>query len=233
VNTTPFAARLRRTVLAIIACASALASNGCEMFGMAAAALVPPKQDAVYEIDNRPTAVIVDDPGNTLRDPQLAMLIAESCAHVLKENEVITQIIDVKSVAALASELGDKFVKTSPYEIGRRLGAKQVINVNVFSASVSPEPGLLKPSMEVGVKVFDVDGRQRLFPPAASATGVPESAANDGFYIHRVSMRYRVTDADPARVMAIAQQKIAEETGSSVARLFFTHDPTKFDDIRQ
>ena len=108
-----------------------------------------------------------------------------------------------------------------------------MINVNVFSASVSPEPGLLKPSMEVGVKVFDIDGRKRLFPASATATGVPEAAANDGFYVHRVSMRYRVTDANPARVTAVAQQKLPEETGSSVARIFFTHDPTKFDDIRQ
>ena len=103
-------ARVSARLLAGAALAvAAMTCVGCEAFGIAAAALVPPKTDAVYEIKDVPTVIIVDDPNTTLRDPQLVLVIGESCADVLKSNDIITKVIDMKQVTALATELGDKY----------------------------------------------------------------------------------------------------------------------------
>jgi hypothetical protein len=219
---------LRRVVLLI----GLLALTGCEAIGLAAMAIVPPTKPAVYTIANRPTLIIVDDPKGLLRDPQLGLRAAARCAEVLQTEKIVTAFIDNKKLTELAAELGDKYAKTSPYTIGKRLGAQQVILINVFAASVSPEPALMRPAAELGVKIFDVDAKERLFPPSSKATGVPDSTGTDGFYIHKVAMRFKVTEANPQRVYAIAFEKLAEEIGEGTALLFFEHDPTKYEDIR-
>lgn len=219
---------LRLSLLLVMLCVV----TGCEAIGMMASALVPPTKPAVYQIADRPTLVIVDDPNNQLKDPQLALVVAANCTETFRTEKVIAQVIDTDKLAALAIELGDRYPKTSPYDIGKRLGAKQVILVHVFAASMSPEPSMIRPIAEVGVKLFDVDSKERVFPPSSNATGTPDRPKTEGFHVTKVSLRVKITDANPGRVELLARQKLAEEIGTTVALLFFEHDPTKYDDIR-
>lgn len=209
-----------------------VALPGCELFGMMATALVPPSKPAVYTIANRPTVVIVDDPNNQLKDPQLALLAAANATELFRSEEVITQLIDTEKLTALAIELGDRYPKTSPYDIGARLGAKQVLLVHIFAASMSPEPSMIRPIAEVGVKLFDVDTKERVFPPSSNLTGTPDRPKTEGFHIQKVTLRVKIADTNPGRVELLARQRLAEEIGKSAALLFFEHDPTKYDDIR-
>ncbi len=209
-----------------------LASAGCEVIGLVATTIVPPSVPAAFGIVDRPTLIMVDDRKGLLRDPQLTMLAAAHANETLRVEEAVTTLISADQLSALASELGDKYSQTSPYEIGRRLGAKQVILVNVFAASISPEPGILKPSANVGIKLFDVDSNERMFPPSPKATGRPDPPETEGFFMHKVALKVKTAEANPSRIDALARRKLAEEIGLRVALLFTEHDPTKYEDIR-
>ena len=223
---------LRRMVLCLSLVIMLTASAGCELFGMIAYAVVPPTEPAAFTIVDRPTLIIVDDPNGLLRDPQLSMLAAAHATEVLRVEKAISTLISSDDLSALASELGERYSKTSPYDIGRRLGAKQVILVNVFAVAISPEPGILKPSANIGVKLFDVDANDRIFPPSPKATGRPDPPETEGFFMHKVSLKVKTSEANPSRIDAIARQKLAQRIGERVALLFTEHDPTKYDDIR-
>ncbi len=221
--------RLGAVVLLLIAM---VGLGGCEAVGMVASAIVPPRVAAVYPITDLPTVVIVDDPKTMLRDPQLALLAAASCTQVLASEGVIAQMIPTEKLTALMIELGDRYNKTSPHDLGRRLGAQQVILGHVFAQSDSEEPGVIRPVADIGIKLFDVDGNQRLFPASSVSLGTPDGRESAGYYPRQVALRHRVTDANPNRVISIAREKLAQEIGVRTALLFFKHDPTKYDDIR-
>lgn len=223
---------LHHTASSLCLLLALFASVGCEAIGMVATAIVPPSVPASFVIVDRPTLIMVDDRKGLLRDPQLAMLAAAHANEILRAEEAVTTLIPTDQLSALASELGEKYSQTSPYEIGRRLGAKQVILVNLFAASISPEPGILKPSANVGIKLFDVDSNERMFPPSPNATGRPDPPETEGFFMHKVALKVKTSEANPSRIDALARRKLAEEIGLRVALLFTEHDPTKYDDIR-
>lgn len=229
-NSTRVACRLlaRLSMVLLLLCTV----TGCEAIGMVAMAVVPPSKPAVYQIADRPTVIIVDDPNNQLKDPQLALVAAAHCTELFRREKVIAQLIDTDKLTALAIELGDRYAKTSPYDIGKRLGAKQVILVHIFAASMSPEPSMIRPIAEIGVKLFDVDSKERIFPPSSNATGTPDRPKTEGFHVTKVSLRVKITDVNPGRVELLARQKLAEEIGTEAGLLFFEHDPTEYDDIR-
>jgi len=222
----------RRWLMGLSVLAFAFTASGCELMGIVASAVVPPTLPAVYQIADLPTLVIVDDRNGVLRDPQLAMLAAAHATATLGNEEAVTNLISTDDLSALASQLGEKYAQTSPYDIAKRLGAKQVILINIFAAAISPEPGILKPSANIGVKLFDIEKNDRLFPPSPKATGHPDPPETEGFFMHKVTLKVKTNQANPARVDAIARQKLAEQIGIRAALLFTEYDPTPYDDIR-
>ncbi len=222
----------RITTLALLLLLAAV-STGCEAFGYMASALENKKKPPVYKLPKRATLVLVDDPADELRDPQLLQVVAARAAANLKEAGVVTKVIDPAEVVALQKKKGSEFLKMPVDRIGRELGAEQVIHAHIRAASVTGEPGMLRPVASIWVKVIDVNERKRLFPPSAKTAGEPDGPATEGAHVLTVSLRLKTAAGiDPVRAVESMRQTLANRIGAEVARLFYEHDPDPADAMR-
>ncbi len=209
------------------------ASSGCEAIGYVASAFEDKKKPAVYNLPKRATLILVDDPAGELRDPQLLQIVAARATTDLKASGVVPKLIEPAEVVALQLKLGKDFLKMPVDRIGRELGADQVIHAHVRAASVTGEPGTLKPVASIWVKVIDVTDRRRLFPPSAQKAGEPDKAASEGAYVLTVSIRLKTAAGiDPSRAVEQMRQTLANRIGSELARLFYAAEPDAADAMR-
>ena len=66
--------------------------GGCNITGWFGQAFAP-KIKAVYQLKDRPTLVLVEDPQNLFKDPTIARLIAQRIGDLLLDNHVITTLV--------------------------------------------------------------------------------------------------------------------------------------------
>jgi hypothetical protein len=209
----------------LIVLVSLVTLTGCQWIGFAWQAVDPPKADKVYTLPSRPTLVLVDDPANELGSPQLATIAAVSVATDLKAHGAVNQVIDQNRVFDFAAKNEAEFARMGVANVGRAVGAQQVIHVHIRSATYLAEPGMLRPSASLLVKVIDTSkpkGSRKLFPPVAeAAAGLP---IRDGAYVMTVSLRHKVSGGDSRSQMAVIRQKLADKIGAEVAKLFYNYE---------
>lgn len=205
------------TVL-LLACAAA--AGGCEGVGLFGQAFKP-KEKALYPIADRPTLVLVDDPTNALSDPSLNALMAANVGYHLQRERRVTQLVPPESVYPMASELGKEFATMPVDEVGRRVGAEQVISVLIEGAQIHSQPGVIRPMIAVRVKLIDARSGRRLFPAAGGADVADPLRSTRGHPV-ATQLFYRYgTDPNRGEVMQ-AVRRLAAKAGRDVARLF--HD---------
>lgn len=196
---------------------------GCEVIGFLGQSLFNPKVEALYVLTDRPTLILVDDPTHQMGEPRIAYAVAEETGFHLAEASVVSEsnLLAPARVHELAARLGSDYPQTPIDQIGRALGAQQVIHVYIHSVSLSPEPGLLRPIVEAHVKVIDVEQGRRVFPPPPQADQpLPRS-----HHPVTVTMFYRSAPNGGAEVMRAIQLKLVKRLGRDIARLFFDHVP--------
>jgi hypothetical protein len=207
-------------MLVLLAC-----STGCQVLGAAWEAVDPPTADKTFALMDRPTLVLVDDPANELGSPQLATVAAVSIGTDLKAKGAVAQIVNQDKVFDFAAKNEAEFARMGVANVGRAVGAQQVIHVHIRSATYLAEPGTLKPSASLLVKVIDTSkpkGSRKLFPPVAeAAAGLP---IRDGGYVMSVSLRHTVTGEDTRTQMRVIRQKLADKIGVQVAKLFYRYE---------
>jgi len=193
---------------------------GCEIFGIFAYALFPPKILARHQLADQKTLVLIDDPSNHLVHPALAIGIANDVGYWLTKEHVLSasHIVPSHHILDLADRLGDQFNRTAVDRIGIALGAQQVIHVHIKSISLQQEPGVFHPTAMVQVKVIDTKQGKRLFPPPYDLTKAQASDLT-------VTMRYRTQDPDGHDPVRQARKALAHQLGQEVARLFFDYLP--------
>ena len=204
----------RRLLVALVATVAVI--GGCEGPGLIAQALFPEKIPAVYDLPDRSTAVIVDDPQHLLGRRGGADAVTASAHFHLSENNAVRRTVEPGDVANLRHELGDAYPTTAIDRLGRLLGVRQVVHVRIVQVHFGANPGMLRPEAVVRVKVIDVEASRRLFPD-------PDQVGAS----HTLKIKM---GAHPQRNEGTAEKealrrRLAGRIGRDVARLFYRHLP--------
>lgn len=205
--------------LALVAAVGA-ALGSCNIVGPAAYLIGgQPKVDAQYALSDRPTVVFVDDPENILPNRSLRRLIGDRVAQELMVKKLVS--ITISSADAMAVAGRESYGKPLAIEeIGRAVGAEQVVFVNMTSFVLSPDNITPRPSGACLVKVIDVTTRERLFPTAdggfRGSSGYPVQVA-----MRQVSLeRYRTTSSRRG-----IREQLANEIADQITKVFYRHVP--------
>jgi len=218
---TPFAHRLSLTTALLVA--FALSITGCEMFSFISQAF-DTETKAIYEIENRETAVLVEDPINYLGDPRLKGVIASNIAFDLTEGDAVDKkkMIPAEAVAAQEKLLGKDFAKLPLDELGRKIGAKQVIHVYIEAASLNLEGGVMKPALQARVRLVDAITGKRLFPRPEDSAQQDAATVERGFGV-AISMPVRISPDNSPGDASRAMEFLAIRTGKRIGWIFREH----------
>lgn len=206
---------IRRTILTVaVAVWVACGAAGC----MVPSAILyktvgPPPIPARYAPKkDQPLLVLVENVHSGGQAMPEADELARVVADDLKANDV-APVVDT----ALLHELRDRnaiaFSKMSISEVGRRLGAKQIVYVNVNELNIINPPGSEMVAAKVGatVKVVDVETARTVWP---------ETGAGEPYdYESRLT---RVTDRS---TRSAVNRQVLRETGVQIARWFYNYKP--------
>jgi hypothetical protein len=220
--------RLLKSIALLVVLASL---TGCPLFGFLAST-IPQYESAVFDLPNRPTLVLVDDPRSIFGGAQALATIAAYTGADLLHSGTVTTVIDQRNVAELAGKAGDRFAEMSVEQVGKALGAAQVIHVTIRSADMAMAPGVLRPTAVVEVVVVDVENRQRMFPPASESSGVPSTPGTRGGHMVAVTLRARTTNLDNQRALDVIRQRLAERVGVRIGELFHRHQVQEDEQMR-
>lgn len=202
---------------------------GCEGFSFISNVFAPERVKAVHRIENRPTLVLVDDPAVSLGNPALVGLIESRVRFELMRAGAVKEVIDPQRLSAYRITQGQDFARTPVDQVGRDLGAAQVVHVWIAEASVRQEsPNLLRAAATARVKVIDAPSGRRLFPAPApapgSGTGAQTGVSEPGYPVTVHFDRQVGSDMTQGEAQVLGRE-LADRLGRDVARLFFDYTP--------
>lgn len=209
---TPFGAPA--TTLALFLVVVAACANGCavpsaityKVFGPPPipAKYAPPKEE--------PLLVLVEN----VHSGAHALPEADDLARVvyddLKENKV-APMVDPAKLHDLRDANPNAFSKMSIAEVGRRLGARQIIYVDVNELNIENPPGseMVRARLAAKVKVIDVDSARIVWP---------ENGAGEPYDFE--SRLTRVTDQS---TRSAVNRQVLRDSGTQIARWFYNFKP--------
>jgi hypothetical protein len=192
-------------------------SGGCNIVGPAAYILEgPPKVDAMYVLADVPTVVYIDDRANVVNPISLRRVIADKTSEVLMVKEVLKTTISPQDAMSLAVKRERYSDILSIEEIGKMVGAKQVIYVEMLNFQRSPDGNIPRPYALCRVRVIDVENRVRTFPG-------PDAQENS----HPVQTMTREVDPEAFRNSSTRlklYEELAKRLGDEIAKLFYKHE---------
>lgn len=199
-----------RPLLRALVCGALLASSaGCNVAGVIGYAAggvmkIPPE----YKLENRPTLVLVENYEN----PDLYALPADRL-----ERGVADDLTDGKVAKFVASQKVTDLKSTDPSdyhkmdipELGRAVGAKQVVYVNLVQFSVDAPAGgeRFVGKAEVHVKVVDSENGRTLWPPDSSGGRV-------------IKYETKPTEDVDATKFGLVEDQLCQSVTQKIARLF-------------
>jgi len=209
-------------ILLVLLLPVAMFTASCKMVGSAAYIVGGlPKVDAEHALANQPTVVFVDDRHNAipLSSRSVRRTIADKVSQELMTNKVLApeRTIDPRDAISLVAAK-DRHSDLMPIDaIGRGVGAKQIVYVEMLAFSETPDGATPRPTAMCRVRVIDVDNRQRLYPPPAS-----QEASR--------ALRVMLEEIDPTLLRSQSSRlkvhmSLAELTGEHIAKLFYKHVP--------
>ncbi|MHC4909436.1 MAG: hypothetical protein ACYTF9_06930 [Planctomycetota bacterium] len=200
----------------------AMAIAGCNILGPAFFILHgPPRTPAMYELEDRKTLVFIDDRNSTipLNKDSIRRTIGQVTSENLMTKKVLTETVRPEDAIAL-SRANDRFNETMAIdEIGRQVGADQVIYVNMVGFELTPDGVTPNPGAAAYIKVIDVTNTKRLFPgPSASDLGHPVSTSMGAISAEVVKSRSG---------QAKAYDALAKYFAVEIAKVFYEHETTE------
>jgi hypothetical protein len=209
----PCARALRACGAALLTLAG-LCVGGCNIAGPVANVIQgPPKMDAQYILADVPTVVFIDDPRNVVNPVTLRKVIAETASQQLMMNEVLTTTISPQDAIAITQRSDRSGDKMSVEDIGRSVGAQQVIYVQMQTFAHTPDGFTPRPVASAQVKVIDVAAGQRVFPEEGEGWPVNASGA-------AVSPSVFSTRSSSVKVF----EALAHVLGAEIAKVFYRHE---------
>ncbi|MBC7783136.1 MAG: hypothetical protein H7144_04790 [Burkholderiales bacterium] len=124
---------------------------------------------ALYTLPARPTVVLVEN----YRQPDLAATDAEllaRCLHARLESLKVVQLVGPEKILELRSKRSKDFRNMTVPDIGRAVGAEQVIYVDLESGGLATmgDASIIRGRAVVLVKVVDVATGETRWPPDLS-----------------------------------------------------------------
>lgn len=200
--------------------------GGCNIVGpIFAVAHGPPTQEAQFVFEDLPTVVYVDDRNEVIAGSSqtIRRTIAERISQELmighdhQQQPVLTTTIRPTDAMGVA-ESGDRSDRLMPMdEIARRVGADQLIYVDVLQFSLGENEFAPNPIASASVRVLDVVARERLFPPPGSPPWEIQATLGN--------VNSEMLDARSARIQLA--DALAELLGVNISQLFYKHEPTQ------
>ena len=187
--------------------------GGCAAVGVAAYMLEPPKKSvAKYTPTTRPMAVVVENArqkgsAGLIRDQMSGFLVAELREHKVAEMIENHRVYDLRYADVKA------FRAMSVDEIGRRVGADQVLYIDLVQADVADvtEGTMMRGSLIAMVRLVDSKSGEVLWP----------EASEEGFAL--VVETPLQTQMDRTNVEAM-REGLARSAAGTIAKLFYTYN---------
>lgn len=104
--------------------------------------------------------------------------------------------------------------------MGRELGAQQVIHILIASISLVQEPGLMRPTATVQIKVIDCEESKRLFPQQSE-----QDLGQSQQHTLMIKLRHRSSPNDGRDGVRLVEPLLAKRIARDVARLFHRYRP--------
>lgn len=211
-----------RTYFSILALLFAfITCTGCNIIGGTAQVFAPPeKVEAKYELPDKTTLIVIDDPRGLVNSPSTVRRIASATRNVLETEEIIVLggFVGQDELAVYREELGDKYVTTSLAALGIHLKARQVIHAEITGFQMELGGNVIRPAISMNVKVFDLDERARTFPQVKD----PETGVDLGESVYPLQSQMPAKDlTGQSASRSIALRNLADQAGRDIARLFF------------
>jgi len=191
-------------------------TNGCAVLGFFGYALFPDKVKAAYELEDRPTVIVVDDPSQVLEDHELLYEIGHGIGEQLMEHQVLRQIVPGEKLLRLEAKLGDEYSRLPIDQLGQDLGADQVVHTAIEKVMVSQ----VRITLVCQVKVIDARDSVRLFP-SPNPPRPPASARDIGLVTTQLIYQ-PVSELGPGR-REMVNREMARRVSVEVARLFYDY----------
>lgn len=211
---------MRWMLFGLVLCLT-LALSGCSWIVGAVTIVKPPeKVKAKYELPDKATLIVIDDPRGLVNSPSTLRRIASATRNVLEVETVIVDggFVGQDELAGYREELGDQYSQTSLAALAIRLNAKQVIHAEVTGFQVGLGGNVIRPAIALNVKVFDLDERARAFP----TSGGPDGGVDLGATVYSLQSQMPAQDlSGQSAARSIAVRDLADQTGRDIARLFF------------
>lgn len=210
-----------RRLLILLVFASALpALSSCNIVAPLALFMAPePMVEPQYVLEDRPTVVFVDDRRNVVTPTSLRRVIAERVSQDLMVQEVLTTTISPVDAVAVARQKDTDESVMSIEEIGRAVGAEQVIYIEMVEFRDRVDRYTPRPQGACAVRVIDVVNKKRLFP------------ADDGSNAsHPVQVMMQEMGPEAYQSRATRNQVaelLALRIGEDTAKLFYEYNASK------
>jgi len=198
--------------LTIIMAACAVFCSGCAVGGVWQSLFGPNRVKAKYVLPKVPTLVLVENYRNPAISQIDADLVASQLCDQLKQHDLVP-LVDPDKLTGVRDVDEAKYHAMSQVQLGRAVGAKQLIYVELLESSVEADSteSAARGRVSAEVRVVDVDTGLTLWP-LDSAQGYPLSA----------DVPYN--RADPDRVTAMHTQMLAQ-LSDALAKLFYDWQP--------
>lgn len=195
---------------------SMLLAGGCNVMGIGSyVAGGGMKSPPEYKLPKQPTIVLVENYQNPDLYAVPAERIGRAISDELTDNKAATMVDPVKVADLKTSDPAD-FHKMDIPALGRAVGAKQIIYVNLVTLSAdTPQGGeRLAGKAEARVRVVDAETGKTLWPLDTTGGRIVQ---------YQTSYAAQISDAQRAQV----EDQICQNMSSKIARFF--HE-TPFDD---
>ena len=216
--------RLGRAAVAASAVFFAAVLSGCSAAAVAVSAVQgPEKVSPQFELPDRTTLVLVDDPDRLLENAGLSRQVGSTAVYYLKTHGALTEagFVEPRDIARLEALLDREWPRTPIDEIGRRLGAQQVIHAKVTSVAFVTDDGAFRPHASLEAKVIEVETGRRLWP-SRSPLDDPADAAPGVVVSSQLAADPGRTARDNSQPMSEVGRRLADQMGMDLAQLFYT-----------
>jgi hypothetical protein len=201
-----------RPSFAILCCALGL-TCGCQIVGaVAGKALGPTKVKPEYAFPQEPMLVLAEAYGRANELQPAADELANELADELRQHKV-APLVPGDRLLALRSERPDEFNQMKIPDVGRALGAAQVLYVDLKQCEVDGVPGadVIYGRIEAKVRIVDVATGQTKWPN----TGDGHVLRSDTEYVRKEAHQ---------TPLAVRNQML-QDLAAAIARLFYEYQP--------
>lgn len=159
---------MKTLMAAVVLCAVACASGGCAVAGAIAAKTIGDIPDpAKYKLPNEPVLVVVENYNHPAELQAPADQLAEMLSQELSDLKMVP-VVEQTKLTALRTARPKEFAQMKITDLGKEVGAQQIIYVDLRECQVYRTAGsdALQAKVEAYVKVVDVATGQTKYPVA-------------------------------------------------------------------